>query len=85
MKTRLFTIELTGVFSVMENAMVDKRLFLWFMLTWALPLSAQDPIVHSVQLKPVVRPRAGLRIDFDYRLGKTLPPFEKEPDFGKPN
>jgi hypothetical protein len=62
--------------------MFDKRLFLWFMLTWAVPLWAQDAIVHSVQLKPVVWPRGGLRIDFDYRFGKTLPPFEREPDFG---
>jgi len=62
--------------------MVDKRLVFWFMLTWALPLWAQDAIVRSVQLKPVVWPRAGLRIDFDYRFGKTLSPFESEPDFG---
>jgi len=62
--------------------MFDKRLFLWFMLTWAVPLWAQNAIVHSVQLKPVVWPRGGLRIDFDYRFGNALPPFEKEPDFG---
>lgn len=62
--------------------MVDRRLFLWFMLIWVVPLWAQDAIVHSVQLKPVVWPRGGLRIDFDYRFGKTLPPFEREPDFG---
>lgn len=62
--------------------MVDRRLFLWFVLTWVLPLCAQDAIVRSVQLKPVVWPRGGLRIDFDYRFGKTLPPFEGEPDFG---
>ena len=62
--------------------MIDKRLFLWFVLTWALPLSAQDAIVRSVQLKPVVLPRAGLRIDFDYRFANALPPFEREPDFG---
>jgi hypothetical protein len=66
----------------MEYTMVDKRLFLWFMLIWAVPLWAQDAIVRSVQLKPVVWPRGGLRIDFDYRFGKTLPPFEREPDFG---
>ena len=62
--------------------MFDKRLFLWFMLIWAVPLWAQDAIVHSVQLKPVVWPRAGLRINFDYRFGNALPPFESEPDFG---
>lgn len=62
--------------------MVDKRLFLWFMLTLALPLWAQDAIVHSVQLKPVVLPRTGLRINFDYRFRNTLPPFDREPDFG---
>jgi hypothetical protein len=61
--------------------MVDKRLFFWFMLIWALPLWARDANVHSIQLKPVVWPRGGLRIDFDYRFGKTLPPFEREPDF----
>jgi hypothetical protein len=63
--------------------MVDKRLFLWFMLIWAVPLWAQDAIVHSVQLKPVVWPRGGLRINFDYRFRNALPPFEKEPDFGE--
>jgi hypothetical protein len=63
--------------------MVDKRLVLWFMLTWALPLWAQDAIVHSVQLKPVTWPRTGLRIDFDYRFHNTLPPFDREPDFGE--
>lgn len=62
--------------------MLDKRLSLLFVLTWALSLSAQDAIVHSVQLKPVVWPRAGLRIDFDYRFTNALPPFEREPDFG---
>ena len=63
--------------------MVDKRLVLWFMLIWAVPLWAQDATVHSVQLKPVVWPRGGLRIDFDYRFSNALPPFEKEPDFGE--
>jgi hypothetical protein len=62
--------------------MVDKRFFLWFMLIWALPLWAQDAIVHSVQLKPVVLPRTGLRINFDYRFRNALLPFESEPDFG---
>lgn len=62
--------------------MVDKRLFLWLILMWAVPLWAQDAIVHSVQLKPVVWPRAGLRINFDYRFSNALPSFESEPDFG---
>ncbi|MGB2865936.1 MAG: hypothetical protein WBC05_21565 [Sedimentisphaerales bacterium] len=63
--------------------MVDKRIFLLFVLTWAMPLWAQNAIVRSVQLKPVVWPRAGLRIDFDYRFVNALPPFEREPDFGQ--
>ena len=54
-----------------------------FVLIWAVPLWAQDAIVHSVQLKPVVWPRGGLRINFDYRFRNVLPPFEKEPDFGE--
>jgi len=62
--------------------MVDKRLVFWFMLTWALPLWAQDAIVRSVQLKPVVWPGTRLRIDFDYRFVNALPPFDREPDFG---
>jgi hypothetical protein len=75
-------LELIGIYSELKYAMLDKHLFLWFMLTWALPLWAQDAIVHSVQLKPVVEPRAGLRIDFDYRFVNALPSFESEPDFG---
>ena len=62
--------------------MVDKRLFLWFILTGTLPLWAQDKIVHSVQLKPVVGAHVRLRIDFNYRFVNILPPFESEPDFG---
>ena len=76
-------VELTRACSWSEFTVVDKRLVFWFILTWASPLSAQDPTVHSVQLKPVVWPRAGLRIDFDYRFSNVLSPFEKEPDFAR--
>jgi hypothetical protein len=46
----------------------------------AWPAQAEAFVTRTVVLRPT--PGPSLRIDFDYHLGNTLPPFEREPALG---